>query len=111
MIDLLGTILAWYPVMNSSDSTDMSTLVQYASAVSRGILFPVILLVVYIISMIGMTFSGQTISRSVLFSGLFCSILAIPLVLLNLLNINYMYFAFFMTAVGIAWTWFAQAQS
>ena len=81
---MLNQLLAWYPMLTQNDTLDMSTLVVYANNVSHGILFPIMLLVVFLITLLGMTFSGQTISRSVLFGGFICSILSIPLVLLNL---------------------------
>jgi hypothetical protein len=79
--------------------------------VSNFILMPVMLLVIFFISAIGMVFSGRSISRAITFSGFICSILGIVLSILGMLSTQYMYFCFFITGVGLIWTRLSEAPS
>jgi len=100
-MSIINILMSWYPVMNDSDGTDFYTLSDYAQRVSSGILFPFLLLTIFIISMIGMVSTGKSFSRSLTFSGFICSIFSILLVVMNWLNVQYMYLAFFITGVGL----------
>lgn len=107
MVNIIN--LAWYPTIGSD--TSMLGITQSANNIANGILMPLVLLTIGIISLIGMTFTGRSFPRSLLFSSFICSILAILLVLMNMLSVNYMYFAFFLTAVGLVWVRLTEAPS
>ena len=103
--------LTYYPVMNTTDTQDMTTLMSFANYVSGGMFMPVMLMVIWFIWVLGSTFIGKSISRSILFASFFCSILSILFVILNWLSPNYMYFLFLMTALSLIWVRLIEAYS
>ena len=103
--------MAWYPVMNGSDGTDFFTITSYANTVSKGILMPAILLIIFTVSLAGTTYTGRSFWRGLIFSGFLCSILSVMLVIMNLLNPNYMYLAFILTGFGVVGTLLSEAFS
>lgn len=101
--------LAWYPTIGND--TTIYGLTESANNISGGILMPLMLLTIGVIALLGTVFSGKNFFRGVLFAGFICSILSIILVLMNMLNINYMYLCFFLTAVGLVGVRFTEAPS
>ena len=103
--------MAWFQVLNENDTLDMYTLTSAANRISENIYMPIMLLVIYLVWILGSVFTGKPISRSVLYASFICSILSILMVIMNWLATSYMYFLFFMTAVGVIWTILSEAAS
>jgi len=100
-----------YPILNATDTEDMFTLLRYVNNVMHQLFFPVMLLVIGAISLIGSLLAGKPIYKAITYTGFICSVLGIILSLMNFLSFNYMYFCFFLTAIGIILTRFAEAPS
>ena len=103
--------MAYYPTLNSSDTADLQTIMTFVNVATGNIFWPIILLVIWIIWVLGATFSGRPFYRALLFASFFCSILSILMVLMNWLSPNFMYFLFFLTAVGLIWTRLSESYS
>ena len=101
--------ISWYPQI--SNDTTIYGLTESANNISGGILMPLMLLTIGIIALLGTVFSGKNFFRGLLYAGFICSILSITLVLMSMLNINYMYLCFFLTAVGLVGVRFTEAPS
>lgn len=103
--------MAWYPTINDTIGTDTYGIFANANSISNGILMPSILLTIGLISLIGFTFVSKSVARGLTYAGFLCSVLSIPLVLMSMLNTDYMYFAFFITGIGVVWIRLSEAPS
>lgn len=103
--------LAWFRVLNTSDTGDMYQLMSSVNSISDNIFFPIMLLVIFVISLLGSVVSGRPVHRSLVYSSFICSILSILMVIMNWLAPTYMYFLFFLTAVSLIWTKLAESFS
>jgi hypothetical protein len=105
--------MAWFTTLNTNGtgSGDVYQLMTSANTISDGLYMPVMLLVIFLVWVLGSVSIGKPIARSILFASFMCSVLSILMVIMNWLSVNYMYFAFFMVAVGIIWTWLSEALS
>jgi len=92
--------MSWYN-LTSCDYSDFFNLTSCANQVSNYVFMPIMLLTIFLISLIGMSFANKSFFRGLTFSGFICSILSIFLVLMNMLNVNFMYLCFFLTGGGI----------
>jgi hypothetical protein len=104
-------IFQQFRTMTANDTADMYTIVAYANMISNGILMPIMLLTIFMVSLLGMVFYGRPFHRALLFSSFICSILGILLVIMNMLNVNYVYLAFLMTGIGLVWSRLSEGQS
>lgn len=109
MLDKL-IFMAWYN-MSSCDYSDFFTVTTCANTVSNNILMPSMLMVIFVISMIGITYVNKSVFRALAYSGFLCSVLSIFLTLMNMLNSDYMYVCFLVTGIGILATWLSEAPS
>lgn len=103
--------MAYYPVLNSSDTSDIQSVMGFANRASGELFMPVMLLVTFMIWTLGSVFVGKPIHRALLYSSFICSIISILFVLMNWLNTQYMYFCFLMLAVSLIWTRLSEAYS
>lgn len=103
--------MAYFQIMNQTDTVDMQTIFTYINNVVGGLFWPVMLLVIWVIWVLGAVFTGKPIYRAFLFASFMCSIISILMVLMNWLSTNFMYFLFFLTTVGLIWTKMAEAYS
>lgn len=95
-----------YQVLNTTDTQDLYTLFRYINnSATEGLFFPIMLLVIWSIGFLGVLADGKPLSRGFTFSSFICSIIAILLVIMNVLNPMYMYFLFVLTAIGIFWSY------
>lgn len=93
-----------YQVLNSTDTKDLFTLFRYINnTATEGLFFPVMLLVIWFVAMLGVIADGKPFSRGFTFASFICSIIAILLVILNVLNPMYMYLLFVFTGIGVFW--------
>ena len=103
--------MAWFQTLSGNDTDNLYTLMNASNTISGNIFMPIMLLVIFMVWVLGSVASGRPIHRSVLYGSFFCSILSILMVIMNWLSVGFMYFAFFMTAVGIIWVWLSEAAS
>lgn len=103
--------MAWFETLNVNDTIDLYTVLNASNRISSNIFMPVVLLVIYFVLVLGFVFSGKPIHRSVLYGSFVYSILSILMVIMNWLSTSYMYFAFFMVAISVVWTWLSEAMS
>jgi fumarate reductase subunit D len=93
-----------YQVLNSTDTRDLFTLFRYINdTATQGLFFPVMLLVIWFVAMLGVIADGKPISRGFTFASFICSVISILLVIMNVLSTNYMYLCFILTAIGVFW--------
>lgn len=95
--------MTYYQILNTSDTRNIDTLMNYANTTSDYLFMPIILIVVFLIWVLGSTFMGKPISRSFLYASFLCALISVIFVILNWLSVNYMYFLFLMTAIGLVW--------
>ena len=107
----MTTPIPWYPVLNSSDVSDLYHVMNYSNVASGGIFMPVMLLVIGFVAFIGTVFTGKSVFRGMVYSGFICSILSILMVIMTWLNPNFMYFCFIITAIGLVGVRFSEAPS
>lgn len=103
--------MAWFKTLTQNDSKDMYTLLSASNNISSGILFPIMLLVIFVISLLGSVVSGRPIHRSLVYSSFICSILAILMVIMNWLSPSYMYFLFLICSISLIWTKLSESYS
>lgn len=68
---------------------------------TEGLFWPVILLVIWIVSFLAM--KQYSTSRAWTFASFFCSILAIPLAVLDYIAPKWMYLVIMLTLIGFVW--------
>ncbi len=99
-------------IPNVNETGDLLSIAQYSNNIALGgILFPVILLVIWIIAFVGSIAENRQASRAFVFSSFFCSVLGMMLAVLNLLNMTYVYFLFLMVGLGLFWINLANAKT
>jgi hypothetical protein len=70
---------------------------------------PVMIGVIWVVALIGSISEGRESSRAFIFASFICSVMAVALSLVSLLNSQYMYFLFLLTGAGIIWYKLANA--
>lgn len=98
-----------YPELGINDTANLYTLTRFANNGVGDLFMPVMLAVIWIVALIGGISEGRESSRSFIFASFICSILAILLSMVALLNSQYMYFLFLMTGAGVVWYQLANA--
>jgi uncharacterized membrane protein len=89
------------PTLNESND-GMLGFLSYGNTVSGGILFPLVLLSMFIIIFIT-TINATSVSRAWTTASLICAILGVMLAVMQLLAPAYMYGLFIMVAIGVVW--------
>jgi hypothetical protein len=95
-----------YPVpeMTAADTGNLFNLFGYVQhTATEGMFFPLIMLAVWIISLIGSLSEGRQFSLAFIFASFITAILSVPLVFINLLSSAYMYFLFILVGLGVIW--------
>ena len=92
------------PEMTANDTGNLLNLFGYVQhTATDGLMFPLILLAIWIVGLIGSLSEGRQFSLAFIFASFITSILAVPLVFINLLSSSYMYFLFILVGLGIIW--------
>ena len=91
--------MTWYN-MSDCDFSDFFSLSSCAQTISSNLLFPIMLLTIFIITIIGTIFSGRSFPRALTYAGFICSIISLPLAIFGWINVDYTYLSFFLTGVG-----------
>lgn len=99
--------MTWYDLPNSSDTTGMYEFFGYVNKTTDSLFFPVILVVVWFISFIGVFgIAGQTrnaAARAFTTASFFTSILSIMSAIMGFLAPKFMYLNFVLVAIGVLW--------
>lgn len=91
-----------YVLPNGSQSEGIYELFTWVNNVSGGIFFPVIVLVIYIITFITLL-SYTSPSRAMTFTSFLCAILGMMLSVLGLFSAGYMYLIIISLGAGVFW--------
>lgn len=100
-----------YPVASGNNTANLYELFRFANDGVGGTFMPVMLAVIWIIAFIGSISEGRQASRAFIFASFVGSILAMILVILGMLNIQYMYLLFLGVGVGVIWNVLSNAAS
>lgn len=97
----------YYSMPSHNDTLGFVEIASYLNSVGEGLVFPVILLVIWVIIFVaGLGLSAGSRSgagKGWTFASFICMILGIILSTLNLMAARYMYLLIIMTAFGAAW--------
>lgn len=92
------------PELTANDTGNMANLFGYVQhTATEGLFFPLTLLSIWIIAVIGSISEGRDFKLAFIFASFITSILSIPLVFINLLSASYMYFLFLLVGIGVIW--------
>jgi len=91
----------YYTPPGKNDTQGFFELTKYVSSVTDGLLFPIILMVIWVVVFIATKqFSS---SRAFTYAAFICTVLAIPLAVFEMLNPRYMYLFIVLLAAGAVW--------
>jgi hypothetical protein len=98
----------WYVEPNGTDTTGIFEYFSYINnTATDGFFFPVILLVIWVISFISMLASGSferpSAAKAWVFSSFFTTIMSIILVVADLVAMKWMYVSIVMLGIGGLW--------
>lgn len=94
--------MSYYIIPTGNDTQGFFELAQWgAVTASKGILFPIITLVIWIVAF--MNLKQYSTSRAWAFASFLCAILTIIAAVLNLIAPIYMYLLIFLSIIGIVW--------
>ena len=92
----------YYGTPTVNDTSGMYEIVSWVNRVpADGLLFPVILFVIWIISFIAM--KGYSSARAWTFASFLCTVLSIIMAILDFVSPKIMYLFIFLTLVGFIW--------
>ena len=90
-----------YSRPNVTDTQGIYEISSYANTVSGGILFPVIIWLIWILSLIATLRYGP--ARAFTLASFISAVLSVILAVLDLMSATLMYLFIFFTAVGFVW--------
>jgi len=97
----------WFAEPNQTDMIGIFELFRYINNSVEGLFFPVMLLVIWIVSFIALLFSGSierpSAAKAWTFASFFVTILSMPLVILGLVAQRYMYISIILLGIGALW--------
>jgi hypothetical protein len=93
--------MAYYTEPTANDTLGIYEFFNYVNVVSGGLFFPVILMVIWVVTFIAL--KGYTTSRAWTGASFLVSILSVPLAIMKLIAPRYMYLSFMFLAGGILW--------
>lgn len=97
----------WYPKPTATDSSGIYEFFRYIVYLTDGLFFPVILLVIWVISFIAMLFSGSherpSASKSWVFASFLTTVLSVPLAVIDFIARKYVYVSIVFLGIGVLW--------
>lgn len=90
-----------YAPPNVTDSEGIFELLRYVNTTADGLLFPMLLFVIFIITFIATKQFAS--SKAFAYASFITMVLAIPLAVLDLVAPKFMYLFIILTAVGMVW--------
>jgi hypothetical protein len=92
----------YYATPTYNDTSGMYEFLGWINrSPSEGLFFPVLLLVIWIISFLAM--KGYSSARAWTFASFFCAVLAMIMAVLDYINPKFMYLCIFLTLIGFIW--------
>lgn len=85
----------------ANDTIGLFELARYTNNVADGMVFPIILLVTFIITFIAS--KQYTNGKALTYAAFVCSVLAIPLAILGLINPRFLWVFGILLAAGLVW--------
>lgn len=93
-----------FPVPNVTDTEDIFSVFRFVNnEASAGIFFPIILLSIWFIALIGSFAEGRQAVKAWIFASFISSILAIMLAIMGFLENKWMYLLILFVAFGLFW--------
>jgi len=93
--------MAYYIEPTGNDTRGLYEFFAYTNTVSDGIMFPIIMLVIWIIMFIAT--KRYSVSRAWTMASFFSFILSVPLMVMGMLAPKFMYLIILLLAVGVVW--------
>lgn len=93
--------MAYYIEPTGNDTQGIFELFNYVNVTSDGLFFPMMLLVIWVITFIAT--KQYTTSRAWTFASFLVSFISIILAISNLISPRYMYLCFILLGAGIIW--------
>lgn len=101
----------YYPVAGVNDTNDLLSIFQFTSNdVTGGLFFPIMLLVIFVIQIIGGVSAGRPGSRTFVFAAFTATVLSIILGILALVEQRWVYLAILFVSLGVFWVRLAQSK-
>lgn len=104
---MVNTNDSWYQYPNSTDTKNLLNFFGYVNNQVSGVLFPVLLVVIWFVAFVAAFTSGgsnrNSAARAWTFASFIISILAIPLAIVGLLAAKFMYTSFIFLSIGVLW--------
>jgi hypothetical protein len=92
------------PELTANDTGNIFNIFGYVqNTATDGLFFPLTLLAIWIIALIGSVSEGRQFSLAFIFASFIVAILSVPLVFINWLSTSYMYFSFILVGIGVLW--------
>ena len=103
----MADITPWYSYPNATDTEGILEFFLFVNTTAEGMFFPIILLVIWVVSFVTIFSSGglnrPSAARGWTFASFFVSLLAIPLAIMGVLAPKFMYLPFILFALGLLW--------
>lgn len=94
----------YYPVPTVNQTTDLLEIFKFtAISATDGLMFPILILTIFVVQFIGVISEGRQASRGFIFASFTAAILAIPLGILALLEQKWIYILILMLSYGLFW--------
>jgi len=105
-----------YAPPTANDTVGFFEIMSYINTTAGGLFFPVILLVVWLITFISSlltsgVYSGRSAAGGWTFASFITFVLAMPLSIMGVLDPKYMYLTVIFMAVGIVWVYLADSRN
>jgi len=92
----------YYATPTSNDTAGLYEFFGWVNRVpSEGILFPILLLVIWIVSFLAL--KQYSTARAWTFASFFCAVLSIILAVMDYINPKFMYLCIILTLIGFIW--------
>jgi len=91
----------YYVQPTGNETNGFYELFGYIGRTTGGLFWPVMLLVLWVVTFLAM--KQYSTSRAWTFASFFCSILAIPLAVLDYIAPRFMYLCIILTLIGFVW--------
>jgi len=94
---------SYFGVPSKNQTRDLLGIFTFVNQETNNLFFPIMLVVLFMIQMIGAMASGSSGAKAWVGAGFICSVLSIPLGILAFVSQKYIYLLILMTALGAFW--------
>ena len=96
-------VATYYNTPTNEQNRDLLGIFSFVSQETQGLFFPIMLVVLFCIQLIGSLASGSSGAKAWVSAGFICTILSIPLGILAFVAQKYIYLLIIVTALGVFW--------